>query len=131
MTSTLSKNWQDWPTPPILEETVYSKNPASILRAMKRVRRRQYVGFHLAELEGARQCWALAAISALGNPMLVTSCLEQRDKFQHWITELKNGMYERKDSGVMFLERKDWPSPQLFDMAIACLERAEITDITH
>ena len=129
MTSTTSKNWKDWPTPPILEETIYSKNPAAVLRAMKRVRNRRYVGFHLAEMEGARQSWALATMASVGNPGMVIAFAEQRDKWQHWIDELKNGMLERQESGVMFIERKDWPSEHLFDMAIACLAHADITEI--
>lgn len=131
MTSTQSKNWKDWPTPPMLEETQYSKNPAAILRAMKRMRTRRMVGFHLAEMEGARASWSHATFAAAGNPSLVLACAEQRDKWQHWINELKAGIIERRQEGVMFIERRDWPSVYLFDMAIAALEAAEITDITH
>ncbi len=131
MSSTSSKNWRDWPTPPILERTLYDDNPAGILAGLKQLRAKGVVAFHLADLETARRAWAMATMASIGNPTLVIACAEERDKFQFWAKELKNGMLEHQQSGVMILEKKDWPSPHLLDMAIAHLEHAQMEDIRN
>jgi len=129
MTNPLSKNWRDWPTPPMLEETIYAEDPVGILTGLKRASRKRQVGFDHKDLESAARAWERAAVAALGDPYLVTEFTEQAKKFRNWHKELMNGMHERKESGIMILDRWDWPKPELFGIAQACLIRAEVRTI--
>ena len=126
-------------TPPIFDETVWSEDPVGILKGLAICTRRalnrrfkkadRMVGFHLHDLESAAKGWSRAQLASVGNPRLYIACVQERQKFDHWIKELKDGMRERQDSGIMILEPEDWPPPQLYGMAIEALEHAQIRTI--
>ena len=126
MVSTLSKNWKDWPLPPILEDTVYANNPVGILTGLLKAAKIGRVAFHTAELDAAAKSWAAAAKSFPVDSMIWRECMEQSAKFAAWWREITDGQSERAEIGAMIIEPHDWPSKDLFERAIGALKQTQI-----
>jgi len=127
MTSTHAKDWRDWPTPPILEDTVYdSHSNISVLKGLMKGARMGRVGFHAEELDSSARAWAAASKAFPVDSMAWRECREQSAKFAAWYREIKDGQAERATIGIMTLEPKDWPAKETFERAIKALELAGI-----
>lgn len=126
MVSTTSKNWKDWPTPPILEDTVYDNhNAAGVLRGLKKGKKIGNIWFHADELEMGGKAWMRAAQCSVRDSMQWRAFIEEARKFAAWWRQIKD---EQQESGLpqaMMIEPKDWPSKQLFDQAISAIEHGE------
>lgn len=127
MVSTLSKNWRDWPTPPILEDTIYDNHkPIGVLRGLIKAKEKGDVWFHADELENAGRAWMEAAKCSVRDSIEWRDFMEQAKKFASWWRQI---MDEQQESGVpqaMLIEQKDYPHRKLLDDAIAALERNQI-----
>lgn len=110
----------------ILRDTLFDSNPAGVMRAMIRSRDQTPAAFDLPSLELAMRTWELASLALIHEPRNAIAAAEERERFRYLIIELKNGMAEHKQQGLMILDKSDFPPQELMDRAILALEYAEI-----
>lgn len=107
-------------------------DPARFLRAMLQMSARPdrgEIGFDHEALEWISRVWGDAALAATGDSRLRDACIHERDRYKRLETDLKNGEYERGDSGIVFLtDAGDWPHPKVMRGAIDALTYAEIKE---
>ena len=107
---------------------IYAEDPVAILGALLSMQYRKdrgKIAFDHEDLNTVSRAWQRACIAGIGNKAFV----EEREKFAKLRDELKNGMSERGQIGVMILEKRDWPKPEIINEAIKALEHAEIRSI--
>lgn len=126
MPSVTSKNWRDWPTPPVLEDTVYDQNPIGVLRGLAKAKVIGNVWFHEAELEAAGKAWVAAAKCTVRDSIEWRDFMEQARKFAAWWRQIMDEQGESGQPQAMLIEEKDWPPQALFERAIAALEHSQI-----
>lgn len=95
------------------------------LTEMGKSKDRSRIGFDATDLRRIAEAWERAAIAGLGDLDFV----HEKGKFEAFREMLMIGMRDRQQDGVLFLERKDWPKPQILRRAIERLGYAEIRTI--
>ena len=91
--------------------------------AMSRYPEKREVGFDHQALEWIERVWNEAAIAAAGNTRLRDACLHEKARYGKLCKDLKDGMHERQESGVVFLNlESDWPHPKVMRGAIKALK---------
>lgn len=114
-----------------VEDAYYAMggNPATFLRSFLALRSNPScfsIGFDHNDLQWLVNVWNEAATISGGDHLM----LRERDRYQSLCDNLKQGEFERKDSGYVFLDTpSDWPHPQTIAKAIHALEHAEIRTI--
>jgi hypothetical protein len=91
--------------------------------AMSRYPERKEVGFDHQALDWISQVWDRAALATVGKTHLRDACIRERDRYAKLCKDLKDGMHERQESGVVFLDlASDWPHPKVMRGAIRALK---------
>jgi hypothetical protein len=110
-------------------------DPVVFLRAflhMSRRRDRGRLAFDHNALEWIAKAWGAAAAAAIGRTRLRDACLHEQARYAKLCHDLKQGEFERQDSGFVFLcHADDWPPPVVIRGAIDVLTYAGINAVVH
>lgn len=110
-------------------------DPLVFLRAflhMSRLPMRGQLAFDHNALEWIAKAWGEAAAAAVGHDRLRDACLHEQARYAKLCHDLKQGEFERQDSGFVFLnEPSDWPHPVVIVGAMQVLTHAGINAVVH
>ena len=105
-------------------------NAVTFLKAFAALRQQRgwrNIGFEEESLAWLAKVWEHASIAAAGDSRLRDACNKEYERYNGLRLSLVDGMMDRKEPGVVFLDSKgDWPLTEVIEGAIRVLEHAQI-----